>query len=238
VKRGGFFHGPVAARITGTGARTVHPRSSTCARTGASASWDRARRPRARVCDRRRAFLDGAEVTDRCYVYKERCSASHRSTRKASRTCSGVGSGASARAQFPRQAITPSALLPSPRLLLGETDWQLDVEEGAFDASAFDGCVFALPGDDAARNALPPCARVELLWREHEPFTVRLLIPSGLQSLETTLLDGESLRTLVRAGLERFRAAGVRLTVDRRRRVLEAGHRAKARRRLRAKGSA
>ena len=43
---------------------------------------------------------------------------------------------------------------------------------------------------------------------------MRLLIPSGLQTLETRLLDGESLRTLVRAGLERFRAAGIRLTVD------------------------
>jgi hypothetical protein len=100
------------------------------------------------------------------------------------------------------------------RLLLGETDWQFDVEEGAFDASAFDGCVFALPADAAAREALPPSAKVQLLWREHDPFAVRVLIPSGLQTLETLLLDGASLRTLVRAGLERFRAAGIRVEID------------------------
>ena len=162
-----------------------------------------------------RAFLEGVEVTDRCYVYKGALfgESPFDDPTKPDVLALSIPDPALDR-NFPRPALTPAGPLRTLRLHVGDTDWQFDVEEGAFDASAFDGCVFALPAGDEARNALPPCARVQLMWREHEPFTVRLLLPSSLQTLETRLLDGESLRTLVRAGLERFRAGGTRLEVD------------------------
>jgi hypothetical protein len=88
------------------------------------------------------------------------------------------------------------------------------VEEGAFDASAFDEAVWALPTDPTGLAALPPSGRVQLAWRENEPFAASVLIPAELKSLEDGhLVDGD-LPTLVRAGLERFRTAGVRLDVQ------------------------
>jgi len=216
VRRGGFFPGAVAARITGSGDRTVHPRL-------VSLRTHRGMQFNGTVPDGQQlvfttggqAFLDGVDVTDQCCVFKgalfseavfDDTAPSHAFVRV-------VPPGALDR-NFPRPAVVPESPLPTLRLLLGDTDWQFDVEEGAFDASAFEGCVFALPADETARVALPPSAKVQLLWREHQPFTVRVLLPSGLQSLEAALLDGESLRTLVHAGLERFRAAGIRLEVD------------------------
>lgn len=216
VKRGGFFSGPVAARIRGSSNRTVHPRIVNL-RTHRGFGFN------GTVPDGQQlvfatdgsAFLDGADVTDRCYVYKGALfgQSPFDDADKPDVFPVSVPERALER-NFPRPALVPVTPLPSLRLLLGETDWQFDVEEGAFDASAFDGCVFALPADPSAREALPTSAKVELLWREHDPFAVRVLIPSGLQTLETLLLDGASLRTLVRAGLERFRAAGIRVEVD------------------------
>ena len=216
VQRGGFFHGPVAARFTGSGARCVRPRLT-------NLSTHRGFGYRGNVPDGAelvftsdgRAYLDGAEVTDRCHVFKGGLFGS------------GVFDDATAPHAYavsvpdralernrPLPAIEPAAPLPALRLLLGASDWQFDVEEGAYDASGFDDCVFALPADDALRAALPPAAKLQLMWREHEPFTARVLLPAALQSLEPVLLEGASLRTLVRAGLERFRAAGIRLEVD------------------------
>lgn len=216
VKRGGFFAGPVAVRITGAGARTVHPRIVSLRTHRGLAYAGTVPDGQAFVFTTDgRAFLDGAEVTDRCCVFKGALfgESPFDGAAKPDVFPVAVPEGALDR-DFPRPALAPPETLPSLRLLLGETDWQFDVEEGAFDASAYDGCVFALPADAAARSLLPPSARVQLAWREHEPFTARVLIPSSLQSLEPTLLDGASLRALVRAGLERFRAAGIRLEVD------------------------
>jgi len=216
VKRGGFFAGPVALRITGTGRRTVHPRIVNL-RTHRGFAFDGVVPDGLELvfATDGRAFLDGSEVTDRCRLYKGALFGESPFDASAKPHVFPVSAPEHAlERNFPRPTLTPSTELQTLRLQLGEADWQFDVEEGAFDASAFDGCVFSLPADEAARNIVPPSAKVELQWREHEPFTVRLLIPSGLKTLETRLLDGESLRALVRAGLERFRAAGIRLTVD------------------------
>lgn len=216
VERGGFFHGPVAARFTGRGGRCVRPRLT-------NLSTHRGFGFRGNVPDGSqlvfttdgRAYLDGAEVTDRCHVFKGSLSGSAAFDDRSAAHAFVVSVPARALDRNrPLPAIEPAAPLPTLRLLLGASDWQFDVEEGAYDASGFDGCVFALPADDSARAALPPSASVQLLWREHEPFTVRVLLPAALQGLEPDLLEGASLRTLVRAGLERFRAAGIRLEVD------------------------
>jgi hypothetical protein len=216
VRRGGFFPGPVAARITGSGDRTVHPRLVSL-RTHRGLQFDGTVPEGHQLVFTTdgQAFLDGVDVTGRCAVFKGALfgESVFDDPGKPHAFVRVVPPGALAR-NFPRPVPAPESPLPTLRLLLGDTDWQFDVEEGAFDGCAFDSCVFALPADDSARAALPPSAKVQLLWREHQPFTVRVLLPSSLQPFEAALLDGESLCTLVHAGLERFRAAGIRLEVD------------------------
>lgn len=216
VVRGGFFHGPVAARFTGSGDRCVRPRLT-------HLGTHRGFGFRGNVADGSelvfssdgRAYLDGTEVTERCHVFKGGLFGSGRFDDATAAHAYAVSVPAHAlERNRPLPALEPAAPLPTLRLLLGASDWQFDVEEGAYDASGFDDCVFALPADDTRRAALPPAAKLQLLWREHEPFTARVLLPAALQSLEPDLLEGANLRTLVRAGLERFRAAGIRLEVD------------------------
>jgi hypothetical protein len=89
------------------------------------------------------------------------------------------------------------------QLPLGDSDWRFSVKEGAFDACEFGQCVFA----DAEAGG--PSARLQLAWEENEPFAATVLIPASLQ---TVPVDGD-LPSLVRAGLERFRTAGVRVDV-------------------------
>jgi hypothetical protein len=221
VHRGGFFHGPVAARITGSAGRTVRPRLTNLA-------THRGFGYRGNVPDgaelvfttEGRAFLDGAEVTANCHVFKGALfgdalfGGGRFDDPGAPHVCAQSVPARALERNRPLPALAPTEPLPTLRLLLGSSDWQFNVEEGAFDASSFDACVFALPADEPARAALPPSAQVQLLWREHQPFTVRVLLPAPLQSLEPVLLGGSSLKSLVRAGLERFRAAGIRLEVD------------------------
>ena len=216
VTRGGFFHGPVAARCVGSGNRCVRPRITNLAtHRGFGFSGNVPDGAELVFTTEGRAFLDGAEVSEQCFVYKGALfdGAVFNDDTPPQVFAQSVPAGALHRNR-PLPVLTPTAPLPTLRLLLGSSNWQFDVEEGAFEASDFDACVFALPADEGARAALPPAAQVQLLWREHEPFTARLLLPAPLQSLEAALLQGTSLKALVRAGLERFRAAGIRLEVD------------------------
>ena len=216
VSRGGFFHGPVAARWVGSGNRCVRPRITNLAtHRGFGYSGNVPDGVELVFTTEGRAFLDGAEVTEQCFVTKGALfdGAIFNDATPPQVWVQSVPAGALNRNR-PLPALTPAAPLPTLRLLLGSSDWQFDVEEGAYNASSFDACVFALPADETARAALPPAAQVQLLWREHEPVTARLLLPAPLQSLEAALLSGTSLKALVRAGLERFRAAGIRLEVD------------------------
>jgi hypothetical protein len=216
VHRGGFFHGPVAARITGSGARTVRPRITNLAtQRGFGFAGNVPDGVELVFTTDGRAFLGGVDVTAQCHVFK---GALFDGTPFDGTTPSFVFTRSLPEHALDRNrplpALEAAEPLPTLRLLLGDSDWQFDVEEGAFDACSFDACVFALPADASARAALAPCAAVQLLWREHQPFTVRVLLPAPLQGLEPVLLGGASLRSLVRAGLERFRAAGIRLEVD------------------------
>jgi hypothetical protein len=216
VRRGGFFHGPVAARITGSGDRSVRPRLTNLrTHRGLGYAGNVPDGAEFIFTTDGRAFLDGTEVTAQCHVFKGALfgESPFDDATAPQVFVQSVPAGALDRNR-PLAALEPAAALPTLRLLLGDSDWQFDVEEGAYDASDFDACVFALPADDATRAALPPSAQVQLLWREHQPFTARVLLPAALQSLEPVLLDGTGLRSLVRAGLERFRAAGIRLEVN------------------------
>src|SRR5262249_6747074 len=116
---------------------------------------------------------------------------------------------------YPRPVITPAATLLVMTVPLGDSFWRFSVAEADFDASGFDESVFAPPPPSVLLPPPPaPSAKVELLWKEEKPFSVLILIPAEWKALEAQAWLGTDLRKLVRAGLERFRTAGIELQVD------------------------
>jgi hypothetical protein len=213
TKRMGFFNEAVAVQITGVADRTVWPmviNQDTHEGVGFGGSLTDGQR--VVFAADGKAYLDGSEVTDRCYYIRGALfgHSSFNSEARRDLFCIVKPAGSLDR-NYPRPTITPLAELPVPILRLGDSTWRFSVEEGAFDASGFDQAVFA---SGNSTETSPPMGKVQLLWREHEPFSVAVLIPADLKSLEAAMLDGQDLRELVRAGLERFRAAGIKLTVD------------------------
>ena len=210
ARRGGFFNGTCDVVITGAGDRTVKP-------TVINRRTHEGHGFRGLVPDRQelrfsrdgKVYLDGVEVTEQAHHFH---GALHDDQDDLGFVVA-APEGALDR-NFPRPAVVGLTGLPSPRLLLGDNAWRFNVEEGAFDASAFDECVFAFPKSESAIQALPPSGELTVSWREHQAFSVKVLLPPELMSWEGPLLDGGSLCELVRRGLERFRAAGIELTVD------------------------
>ncbi|MBI4874118.1 MAG: hypothetical protein HY822_05745 [Acidobacteria bacterium] len=211
LHRGGFFSDPVAVRITGVGDRTVWPLIVSEARH--EGFGFRGAVPAGKqllFTPEGRAYLDGTEVTARCFYFRG--------------MLAGDGSQGGTVSRFDRTApkdvfirVTESkdgGPLPPLILPLGDSKWRFSVREGAFDASEFEAAVFAFPQDAGEIQALPPSGKVRMEWRENEPFAATILIPAELKSLEKDILAGDDLRKFVRAGLERFRAAGIRLDVD------------------------
>ncbi len=213
VTRAGFFTEPVTIHVTGTADRTVLPMIiNVRSHQGVGYSGVLTDGQRLTFTAGGTVLLDGVDVTAQSYWFE------------GALADDSIVDGTAARDQFvvarppgaldrnlPRPALAPVSPLPGLELELGDTDWRFSVREGAFDAASFDEAVFVLPDDPAQLAALPPSARVQLAWREHEPFAVTVLVPAALASLEALLSD--DLPTLVRAGLERFRSAGVRLDV-------------------------
>jgi hypothetical protein len=115
--------------------------------------------------------------------------------------------------KFPRPSVMPLLNIQMPKLPLGNSDWRFSVREGVFDGDAFNRCVFALPEDQTKLSALPASGKVQVQWQEHEPFALTVLIPDALEDLDDMLEDVD-LRAWVRAGLERFRGAGIRINVE------------------------
>jgi len=217
VERRGLFNVPTAVQVTGMAGRTVLPMIVNATNHQGVGFLDALQDGQKLVfATDGRAYLDGADATGRCYAFRGALAddtpfdgALHRHW-----FCEVIPAGALDR-NFPRAALVPAAALKSPMLPLGGSDWRFSVQEGAYDASGFDLAVFALPDDPDELAALPASGKVQLLWRENEPFAATVLIPADLKSLEGALLDpGEDLLTLLRAGLEKFRAAGIRVNVD------------------------
>lgn len=212
--RMGFFNESVAVQVTGVADRTVWPmviNQDTHEGVGFRGSLTDGQR--LVFAADGKAYLDGSEVTNRCDYFRGALF-KHTSFKRADESaalkdlfCIAHPAGSLDR-NYPRPNIAPLAQLTVPIIRLGESTWRFSVAEGAFDASGFDHAVFATV------DPSPPMGKVQLLWREHEPFAVTVLIPADLKSLATTMLDGQDLRELVRAGLERFRAGGIKLTVD------------------------
>lgn len=216
VKRLGFFDVSVAMQVTGMADRTVFPMViNKKTHEGVGFRGVVADGQKLVFATDGRAYLDGVEVTDHAYYFQGALAddTSFDGTSEKDLFCIVHPAGSLDR-NYPRPAILPEAPLPVPTLRLGESDWRFSVQEGAFDASGFNEAVFQLPDDPAVLNALPPSGKVQLRWWENEPFAVSILIPRDLKSLETAFLGEEDLRKLVRAGLERYRAAGIRLDVD------------------------
>ncbi len=216
VKRGGFFDDPVSIQITGVGARTVKPMVINLAtHEGVGFSGALSDGQKLVFTMDGTALLDGLDATAQAFFFRGALADGSPFDGTAPLDVAVVSEPAHAMDRnFPRPAVTPLAALPVPMLMLGESMWRFSVEEGAFDASAFDLAVYQLPSDPGQLAALPPSGKVQLSWKENEPFAASVLIPAELKSVvDSGLVDGD-LPTLVRAGLERFRTAGVRVDVQ------------------------
>jgi hypothetical protein len=233
VTRGGFFDGPVTISVTGVQGRTVKPlvidRTS---HHGVGYDGVLADGQTLVFAADGTVLLDGADVTAKAFAFHGALVTDPRPQTdppSAPQPGDSTFDAASDDADMvgfvvvepehamdrrrPRPTVTPLDHIPVTQLAIGESRWRFSVEEGAFDASGFDGAVFALPAEPGALAALPPSGTVQLTWKENEPFAASVLIPSELKTLQDQgLVDGD-LPTLVRAGLERFRAAGIRLDV-------------------------
>ncbi|HZU25685.1 MAG TPA: hypothetical protein VFA04_09190 [Bryobacteraceae bacterium] len=210
VKRGGFYPGPVSVQVTGVGDRTVLPRvvnETTHEGVGFRKALTGGQTLLFSAKDGK-TYLDGADATASAYYFKGALFDLSQTDSKEPVDLFPVATPpGSLDRNYPRPTITPAAKLPVITLPLGVSNWRFSVEDGAFDASGFDEAVFAGPPSQ-------PSARVELLWQEEKPFAVTILIPAELKPLEASVLGGADLRKLVRAGLERFRTAGIEVDVD------------------------
>ncbi len=220
VNRAGFYHGKVTASITGVSDRTVRPvLINLDIQEGIGYNGVLPAGAVLQFTQDGIATVDGLDVTKDCYFFKGALAdgptgiqpegeGDYKQTFVTSTPMGAMHRG------FPRPVITPLDEIPVVRLNLGHSVWRFSVEEGAYDASAFDESVFKFPDTESARKALEPSGDVELVWNEHTPFAVTVLIPRSFQSYESLLLEGQNLLNIIRDGLERFRAAGIELNVQ------------------------
>lgn len=214
-ERGGFWGGPVAIKVTGVAERTIKPMIvTTGTNEGVGYTGVMAEAAELIFATDGHAYLDGEDVTKRCFYFEGALfdNAVFDSEVTDDSFVEVQPPGALDR-NFPRPEIQWLDELPVVTLPLGETDWRFSIEEGAFDASAFEEAAWALPSDPAALAALAASGAVEMGWRENKPFSAIVFIPPDLKELEPSL-GGVDLRLLVRAGLERFRPAGIELDVE------------------------
>lgn len=209
VRRLGFFTQPVSVKITGKADRAVLPCViNETAREGVGFRKAIKDGQVLMFSSDGKVSLDGVDVTASAYYFRGALFDHAKSDSTAPGDIFAVATPpGSLDRNYPRPAITPAARLPVMTVPLGDSAWRFSVAEGAFDASGFDEAVFA--GPDPA-----PSAKVQLVWKEEKPFSVLLLIPQELKPLEKSVLEGADLRKLLRAGLERFRTAGIELQVD------------------------
>lgn len=228
--RGGFFDGQVAIQVTGVGDRTVRPMVINETDHEGFFFGDVVPDGKKLVLTTDgKVLLDGTDVTAKAAFFtgalvatgapRDSRASPHDQTVPPAAAASPddvvdvvTPAGALDR-RFPRTAVTPVASLPPVDLRLGDSTWRFSVEEGAYDLSAYGEAVYAFPEDPTARMALPPSGSVQLMWKENEPFAASVLIPSDLKTLEDAHLV-DDLPALVLAGLERYRAAGIRLDVS------------------------
>jgi hypothetical protein len=115
---------------------------------------------------------------------------------------------------------------PVPELAVGPTRWAFFVRQATFGTTNSDGTVdipstsYVSAGvwDQSvfAGSPSPEAARLGFDWEEREPYAVRILVPERFAALDDTA-DPPAfppITAVVRGAVERFRAAGIRLTVE------------------------
>ncbi|MCP5157233.1 MAG: hypothetical protein H6983_23855 [Ectothiorhodospiraceae bacterium] len=213
IDKGGFFDGVASVRITGVAGRTVMPQIINVT-TRQGIGFDGAVTAGETLVFTRdgQALYQGLDVTDRCHAFEGALLDEDTVTASGSTHPFVVVEppGAMHRA-FPRPVVVPLESLTMPKVPLGRSDWRFAVREGAFDADRFGRCVFAPPPGGSYAS---PSAIVEIEWEEHVPFAATVLLPAEIASIEPLLGTDVDLRAWLRAGLERFRAAGIRLAVE------------------------
>jgi len=209
VDRRGFFKVKTAAQVTGVKERCVKPlviNLSTESGVGFRGVVPEGKK--LLISADGRGYLDGSEVTDQCFSVSG--SFFDNGTTFSSAHFVKTKPPGSLERNFPRPTIPPVEQIDALELPLGKSDLRFSVEEASFDASAFDESVFTMKRPPAKTSV-----SIQLQWREREPFAVTMLIPADLQALESELLtEEEDLLKFIRAGLERFRAAGVKVNVE------------------------
>jgi hypothetical protein len=212
VTKNGFFETRVAIRIVGIEKRTVFPRIiNITTHQGIGFNGTITQGQTLLFTREGRAYLNGVDVTARCYAFEGGLFDEKKVAGILDRFVVVAPEGALDR-KFPRPFTMPLTRIDMPRIPLGESVWRFSVQEGVFDGDAFDRCVFALPTDPVDLNALTASGKVELLWDEHEPYSLTMLIPDDLKTLDV-YLDSVDLTAWIRTGLERFRGAGIRVNV-------------------------
>jgi hypothetical protein len=115
---------------------------------------------------------------------------------------------------------------PAPPLAVGATRWAFFVREGHFGTTDDTGATplpavayFAAGVADESvfvGAPLPDAAKLGFAWEEREPYAVRILIPERLAVLDDPADPPAAphVTEMVRTAVERFRAAGIRLTVE------------------------
>lgn len=214
IRKGGFFSTTPAVKVVGIGKRTVFPQViNITTRQGIGFLGTVLQGQTLLFTRDGKAYLNGLDMTERCYSFEGALfDEDELSPGDPQHPFIVVQPAGSLQRKFPRPVIVPLSAVPMPRLPLGHSDWRFSVREGVFDGDAFNRCVFAFPKDPTILGALPPSGRVQVQWREHELFAVTILIPDGLKDLDDKLEDVD-LRAWLRAGLERFRGAGIRVNV-------------------------
>ena len=213
VVKSGFFESKVSVKIKGVQDRTVLPQIiNITTHQGIGFNGVIRQDQTLLFTADGKAFLDGLDVTERCY-YFEGALFDEPNLAGQDDVFVVVEPESALQRKFPRPVIMPLTEIKMPKLPMGDSNWRFTVRAGVFDGDAFNRCVFAFPEDPAELQAQPASGNVQLLWQEHELYAASILIPDDLQALDE-FLDKVNLTAWIKTGLERFRAAGIRINVD------------------------
>jgi len=213
VTKGGFFDTRPAVKIMGEKQRTVFPQVVNIT-TGQGIGFNGVLDDGQTLVFTRqgKAYLNGMDVTDRCYAFEGALFDEKRVVSRPGDCFVVVEPEHALHRKFPRPVVTPASQVSMPQLPLGSSTWRFSVREGVFDGDAFNRCVFRVADHPAHRSVQPCSGRVAVLWDEHALYAATILIPDDLNALDDHLAI--DLAAWIRAGLDRFRGAGIRINVD------------------------
>ncbi|HVP42882.1 MAG TPA: hypothetical protein VMS96_05590 [Terriglobales bacterium] len=177
-----------------------------------------------RFTEEGRVFLDGADVTANSYAWKGACFAG---TDKRATDFVFDGPRTVFAVAYPEKALDSDFVfphagegLPVPGIAVGETRFAYFAHVAYHSGTRrvaprpavgfADGSVFAA----SAGEEPPVSALISFSWLEHRAFTVRVLIPPRFRTLTPEDPEGLDTRRRVAQTLQRFKPAGVEVTVE------------------------